>query len=377
MAAEAGHGHAVADADPQVRPYRVSTITAVGNVCSSIDLALLHSLVPLAHADGFLSAKLDGVLRVCELPVDVEAEASVVAAKGPARVRARVCKDGKGGTQGRTNAGSFGNQVTLVLAMEGTRVNLKAFRNGRVQLTGVKEVGQGLRAIERLVDELRALGGAVAESPLELRAADYRVCLINSDLDVGFPVRRDLLLRCLRETYAGTACSYEPCIYPGLKIKYMCNAGPKPSTSAGACGCSGGPCGGKGDGLGDGRCRKVTVAVFQSGKVIITGAQTFGQVDAARRFLVDEVAALHAERFRMPLPAPVPVPVSVSTPSPEKSSKRPVAVAAKGGVKGAKGKASVADVADASPRLDKHKLGYEVAASSLADSLKALLVLTV
>ena len=137
----------------------------------------------------------------------------------------------------------------------------------------------------------------------ELRARDYKVCLINSDFDLGFKVKRDLLLRCVRTHFPATVCSYEPCMYPGAKIKFMWNAGVQPAQLAGACGC-GSACTGKGDGDGDGRCRKVTIAVFQSGKVVITGAHTEGQLMDAYRFLVDDVVAVHRSSFALSAPYP-------------------------------------------------------------------------
>jgi hypothetical protein len=45
------------------------------------------------------------------------------------------------------------------------------------------------------------------------------------------------------------------------------------------------PCTGRGLGGGDGDCRKVTVAIFQSGCVIITGARSHAQVDDTYSFL--------------------------------------------------------------------------------------------
>tara|TARA_B100000470_G_C19585840_1_gene299912 strand:- start:412 stop:603 length:192 start_codon:yes stop_codon:yes gene_type:complete len=44
-------------------------------------------------------------------------------------------------------------------------------------------------------------------------------------------------------------------------------------------------CNGKGDGNGDGDCKKVTIAVFKSGKIIITGGQNKGQLETSYRFI--------------------------------------------------------------------------------------------
>jgi TATA-box binding protein (TBP) (component of TFIID and TFIIIB) len=292
-------------------PYRVSTITAVGSVRSALDIRLVFQHVrvdkgggrdgDVRRADRVMCARLGGETRG-------DADCDSIAASS-------VAKKARGGGKKPPQPSCFGNQVTLVMSVAGTRVNLKAFSNGRVQLTGVKAVALGLRAIEVLVAELKEICASSPDAPAvadasSLVAADFRVCLINSDLDLGFQVKRDLLHGCLREMYPDTQVSYEPCIYQGLKIKFMWNDDPaSPSTPRGQCTCAcetgqQKTCIGRGDGHARGQCRKVTVAVFQSGKVIITGAHTTGQIDDAYRFLVSDVVAGHACRFRRPTTTP-------------------------------------------------------------------------
>jgi TATA-box binding protein (TBP) (component of TFIID and TFIIIB) len=295
---------------PVATPYRVSTITAVGSVCSALDIRLVFQHV---RVDG--GANVQGADRVmcARLGGETRGNADCDANAGASAKKSRRKDSGKKPPP----PSCFGNQVTLVMSVGGTRVNLKAFSNGRVQLTGVKAVALGLRAIDVLVAELKEICSAspdalaVADASV-LHAADYRVCLINSDLDLGFQVKRDLLHGCLRDMYPDTQVSYEPCIYQGLKIKFMWNDDPaSPSTPRGQCTCAcagetGQPrtCIGRGDGHTRGQCRKVTVAVFQSGKVIITGAHTTKQIDDAYRFLVSDVVACHADRFRRPATLP-------------------------------------------------------------------------
>ena len=52
----------------------------------------------------------------------------------------------------------------------------------------------------------------------------------------------------------------------GVNIKYYFNQ----STNHGICQCSQ-MCSGKGCGLGDGQCKRITILIFMSGEVIITG----------------------------------------------------------------------------------------------------------
>lgn len=57
-------------------------------------------------------------------------------------------------------------------------------------------------------------------------------------------------------------------------------------TQTGVCKCTC-DCDGKGSGCGMGNCQRITIAVFQSGCIIITGAQTCEQIDTAYKFICD------------------------------------------------------------------------------------------
>ncbi len=76
--------------------------------------------------------------------------------------------------------------------------------------------------------------------------------------------------------------SYEPCIYPGVNIKYYMNT----NNQNGIC-CCNSMCNGKGRANGDGDCKKVTIAVFKSGKAIITGGQNKQQLETCYQFITN------------------------------------------------------------------------------------------
>lgn len=242
---------------------KISTITALGRIGTHVNLRHLYEQLNVGHG-GWISIKLAGETR------------------GDTGVK-------------RSTGGSFGNQATLVFrGSDGLSVNTKVFLNGGVQMTGLKTVAQGPKVLEMLAAMLRNVDGAV-EQPEMIRASDYSVCLINSDFDIGFRVKRDKLVRCMAIHHPRVLCSYEPCIYPGVKIKFMWS---ERNRRSGVCGCTD-QCIGKGDGRGEGMCRKVTVSVFQSGKVIITGAHTEAQLQAAYAFIVEDVVERHGDEFEL------------------------------------------------------------------------------
>lgn len=167
----------------------------------------------------------------------------------------------------------FYNQSTIHVFYGGKLMNVKLFNNGRIQITGLKEEKQGDKLVKELITYFKDFD--ILDESTELTQSE--VVLINSDFDLGIGINRDKLHReiILNDIYS----SFEPCIYPGVNIKYYIN-----NNTCGICECSK-MCNGKGNGCGDGDCKKVTIAVFMSGKVIITGGQNKDQINESYRFI--------------------------------------------------------------------------------------------
>tara|TARA_Y100000389_G_C17075626_1_gene324161 strand:- start:126 stop:479 length:354 start_codon:yes stop_codon:yes gene_type:complete len=102
--------------------------------------------------------------------------------------------------------------------------------------------------------------------------------MINSDFDIGYMVDRETLHRGI--IHSGYYSSYEPVIYPGVNIKYYYNP---EKQMKGICNCDD-PCDGKGK---NGCCKKITIAVFKSGKIIITGGHSMTHINTAYTFIYD------------------------------------------------------------------------------------------
>lgn len=274
--------------DRHVTPYKISTITAVGDVGTIVDLGeMFRGLCRECFGR-------ECVGRVVRAEFDGDSWGEVK----PRKKRQKKQQQQQPPTTTKKAAVNFGNQATLVVRVPSSdrRVNVKVFRNGRVQLTGIKRIEEGREVVEHVATLLRGIGCVAATM------IDYRVCLINSDFDIGFRVRRDALHRLVRERFPRLSCCYEPCIYPGVRIRYYWRdrGSVEPFVwEPGECACGGDvPCDGKGDGVG--RCRKVTMSVFQSGKAIVVGAHTLEQLGDAYRFLVDRVVLSNRSAIELP-----------------------------------------------------------------------------
>ena len=89
---------------------------------------------------------------------------------------------------------------------------------------------------------------------------------------------------------------YSPDIYSGVKIYFFCNN--KNKIQDGICRCSE-KCYSKKKNSKDDGCKRVTIAVFQSGKIIITGANKISQTKEAYNIINKIIADNYYELRRV------------------------------------------------------------------------------
>ena len=266
------------------QPYKISTITATGGISSNINLQTLYDKIELVDfnndEEGFVyieygQKKCESVCRGYHKKLDIT------------RRKKKDCK-------------RFDNQATVILKKRDQCVNMKVFKNGNIQMTGLKYIDQGKEAIDKLINVIKTISlkdPSVVDHDSTIEQKEYKIRLINSDFRVGFEVKRDKLCKVIQMEY-NVFCSFEPCIYPGVKVQYNWNKNHQ--CSDGVCRCIA-PCNGKGTGCGDGNCKKITIAVFQSGCIIITGAQTHEQINDAYSFICNIVKNHLTTLYKRPL----------------------------------------------------------------------------
>lgn len=257
--------------------YRISTITVTGGINSNVCLERLykafsgHTPVEITYLE--YGSNKHNLLTTGE----------------------KTRKGSKGKKAGEKKVTKrFDNQLTIVMTYQENRYNMKLFKNGNIQITGVKTICNGKKAIDFLIEQIKHVyakhDAEILEDVSSLRNVNYSIRLINSDFRINFEIRLDYLYRVVVNQYS-IICSYEPCIYPGAKIEYY-------YPNNGYCKCTG-FCNGK-----SAACKKITIAVFQSGCVIITGANKMEHIDTAYAFicslLKDNMSKI--KRNKLPLP---------------------------------------------------------------------------
>ena len=173
--------------------------------------------------------------------------------------------------------GHFYNQCSITIKPDLDRkpVNIKLFTNGSISMTGCLMDKDGKDPVKILLDELNKYSDQNIFVDDEVEITDYKITMINSDFKLNFKLDRKILHEKLINF--GLLSNYDPENYPGVKIYYFWNYYNN-KKNIGICKCKKKCNGKKGDGKGDGRCKKVTVAIFSSGSIIITGANNEQQI---------------------------------------------------------------------------------------------------
>lgn len=158
-------------------------------------------------------------------------------------------------------------------------------------MTGISSEDMARAALTRLIELNKGRGVWADDANPHIQKFD--TCMINSDYAIDKAIRRDRLYRTLVEEY-GLWSSFEPTIYQGVNTKFFWNKMRPADAPPGICVCPT-PCDGDGDGYSIGACKKITIAPFRTGKIIITGAKRMEQLNDAYEFM-NGVFRKHAEQ---------------------------------------------------------------------------------
>lgn len=266
-----------------VPPYRVSTITCNASVGVNIDLTVFFDNI-LISQDGYIWIEYG--LRT----------------KGTYPKRKKDSNANSQSSSTTSKKKCFDNQATVIYKMYDSKnavyfPNIKLFRNGSIQMTGIRTAEDGEKVAHFIGAEVsrirETLPTVVTNSTTDASAeavvspGGFKIRMINCDFGVPFKIRRKKLHQLLITHPHNNACSFQPVDYPGVKLQYFWNT-EAAYASNGNCMCDI-QCFGKGSGTGPCQCKKVTVSVFDSGKILITGANSFAQVNDAYKYICDVI----------------------------------------------------------------------------------------
>ena len=179
----------------------------------------------------------------------------------------------------------FFNCFSVKIKTEKNNVNMKFFNNGSITMTGCISDDSAENALKIIIKYIIKNIGKF-EHPDNLHKITFtnlRTTMINYNFGLNFKINRIKLFNILKNNH-DLFVSFEPEKYQAVKISYMFNKANK--YNDGVCYCKG-KCKGKGWGDGDADCKKVTIAIFQSGNTGINGSRNYEQVLEAYKFVID------------------------------------------------------------------------------------------
>ena len=264
-------------------PYRVSTITCNANIGKdiNIDLSLLFSNILIKTIEDDNS-----FIWIQYLKDETDCYRGVYPKK-----KRKSKKD-------VTKKNKFDNQVTVIYKVYDNYLpNIKIFKNGNIQLTGIRKYEDTNLIVNSIIEDIKRIYSLNSNILLKcdlsnLVFSNFKVRMINTDFKVfineelteNYHIRRNLLHKLLIGDKYNNKCSFQPGVYQGVKLEFFWNSINK--INNGKCNCDT-HCFGKGSGLGLGNCKKVTIAIFESGSILITGGISFDQVNDTYKYICD------------------------------------------------------------------------------------------
>jgi TATA-box binding protein (TBP) (component of TFIID and TFIIIB) len=165
----------------------------------------------------------------------------------------------------------FYNQATVKIktTTKEKPINVKLFKNGSIQMTGCNSIENAVECMAILCQEFKTEKGVLNKKMNKIKnitfvtnldnlnvkkILDFNVGMINSNFDIGFKVDRDALYEIMLSNNA--ECTYEPCVHACVNIKFDYKG-----------------------------IKNISVFVFESGSIIITGARDKDQIIQAYRYI--------------------------------------------------------------------------------------------
>jgi TATA-box binding protein (TBP) (component of TFIID and TFIIIB) len=114
----------------------------------------------------------------------------------------------------------FFNQITIEVILDDDKIiNCKVFTNGMIQMTGCRNVTDAEDASNIIVNSIKKIKGY--ENKNDVTISDYSIKMINSNFNIGdYKIDRYKLYEILNTKYRYMLSCFNPDKYPGVKIYY-------------------------------------------------------------------------------------------------------------------------------------------------------------
>jgi TATA-box binding protein (TBP) (component of TFIID and TFIIIB) len=243
----------------------ISTMCGKCKLGTELDLDIIKKYLPLSIND---------ILTVKMSKVDMR---TIIPEKKKKRRTKRKVK---------INNNPFYNQITVVIRVYEnecddlnfcSKINVKLFRNGSIQISGLTNIDHTNRALNKLIYCLSKIKAIIIEDniveipfvkdPDNISITEFQVYMINSNYQVNIMIDRNKLFNLLLRKKI--KASYEKCIRACVIIKYT------PHTD-------------------NTEEKEVSIFVFEKGNIIITGARNHSHIIDSYNY-VNNILLEHAD----------------------------------------------------------------------------------
>ena len=257
--------------------YKVSTITCNANIGTNIDidLSILYDyIVPNEYNNNIIWIQ------------NLKDNNQYTKGTYPKKIRKSKKKNKK--------KNRFDNQITIIFKIDSSYMpNIKIFKNGNIQLTGIKNIKDTEYIAEHIISKIKDI--YLINKNIDkkntpdfidlIKYSNFKIRMINTDfktytdehLKNKFVIRRKELHNILISNKYNNKSCFQPGIYQGVKLEYYYN-----KNNDGKCICDFHSFNKKNVNT---DCKKVTIAIFESGSVLITGGINFDQVKKAYNYI--------------------------------------------------------------------------------------------
>lgn len=259
--------------------YKVSTITCNANIGNDIDIdlsILYENITP--NEDNY------NIIWIQNLRDNSQFTKGTY----PKKIRKSKKKNKK--------KNRFDNQITIIFKINTNYMpNIKIFKNGNIQLTGIKDTNDTEYIAYHIINIIKHIYNNIDKNINKkennndfidsLKYTNFKIRMINTDfktytddkLKNKFIIRRKELHNILISSKYNNKSSFQPGIYQGVKLEYYYN-----KNNDGKCICEFHSFSKKNTNT---DCKKVTIAIFESGSILITGGINFEQVEKAYEYI--------------------------------------------------------------------------------------------
>ena len=168
-------------------------------------------------------------------------------------VRVRPVGSTSEGFEWRMKDTAFYNQVTIGYSDHYSRKSIKIFPNGSIQVAGCSDLFDCKRVLAQLAFIMQVVLELEAPVPTDPPA----VKMINTNFSLNASVNLHKIIGRLSQDPATFKVSFDPDRYSAVKVKFVPGPGMK----------------------------QVTASIFSTGRIIVTGAQTLGEIAGAYEIL--------------------------------------------------------------------------------------------